>query len=180
MSRSPSVVLHFRDLEIDDVVREAVERRCDRLADEFHEVNRFELTISEKPGFFDGKPGRHWAINGGIYPDVPTFHVEEGELVEVTIRNDTDADHPMHLHGHHVLVLSRDGEPASGSPWWPDTLNLEAGEEYRVAFRADNPGVWMDHCHNLSHAAQGFVMHLAYEGVTTPYELGQETRNRPE
>ena len=47
MSRSPSVVLHFRDLEIDDVVREAVERRCDHLADEFHEVNRFELTITE-------------------------------------------------------------------------------------------------------------------------------------
>ena len=47
MSRNPSVVLHFRDLEIDDVVREAVERRCDHLADEFHEVNRFELTISE-------------------------------------------------------------------------------------------------------------------------------------
>jgi len=47
MSRSPSVVLHFRDLEIDDVVRESVQRRCDHLADEFHEVNRFELTISQ-------------------------------------------------------------------------------------------------------------------------------------
>jgi ribosomal subunit interface protein len=47
MSRSPSVVLHFRDLEIDDTVRESVQRRCDHLADEFHEVNRFELTITE-------------------------------------------------------------------------------------------------------------------------------------
>ena len=141
---------------------------------------RFELTISEKPGFFDGKPGRHWAINGGIYPDVPTFHVEEGELVEVTIRNDTDADHPMHLHGHHVLVLSRDGEPASGSPWWPDTLNLEAGEEYRVAFRADNPGIWMDHCHNLRHAADGLTMHMAYAGVFTPFVVGGDHGNAPE
>ncbi len=47
MSRSPSVVLHFRDVEIDETVRESVHRRCDHLADEFHEVNRFELTISE-------------------------------------------------------------------------------------------------------------------------------------
>ena len=47
MSRSPSVVLHFRDLEIDEMVRDTVQRRCDHLADEFHEVNRFELTISE-------------------------------------------------------------------------------------------------------------------------------------
>ena len=52
MSRSPSVVLHFRDLEIDDVVRESVQRRCDHLADEFHEVNRFELTISENGSGF--------------------------------------------------------------------------------------------------------------------------------
>ena len=52
MSRSPSVFLHFRDLEIDDVVRDAVQRRCEHLADEFHEVNRFELTIAENGNGF--------------------------------------------------------------------------------------------------------------------------------
>ena len=52
MSRSPSVVLHFRDLEIDDMVRESVQRRCDHLADEFHEVSRFELTITENGAGF--------------------------------------------------------------------------------------------------------------------------------
>jgi ribosomal subunit interface protein len=52
MSRNPSVFLHFRDLEIDDVVRDSVQRRCDHLADEFHEVNRFELTIEENGNGF--------------------------------------------------------------------------------------------------------------------------------
>ena len=141
---------------------------------------RFELTISRKVGFFDGRPGRQWAINGRIFPDVPVFHVERGDLVEVTIANESDADHPMHLHGHHVLVLSRDGEPASGSPWWPDTLDVAPGEEYRVAFRADNPGIWMDHCHNLPHAAEGLTMHVAYAGVTTPFEVGGAHHNEPE
>ncbi len=47
MSRSASVVVHFRDVEIDETVREGVQRRCDHLADEFHEVSRFELTIAE-------------------------------------------------------------------------------------------------------------------------------------
>jgi FtsP/CotA-like multicopper oxidase with cupredoxin domain len=108
------------------------------------------------------------------------FHVGRGDLVEVTIVNDSGAEHPMHLHGHHVLVLGRDGEPASGSPWWPDTLNVEAGEEYRVAFRADNPGIWMDHCHNLPHAAAGLTMHVAYAGVTTPFLIGGEHDNEPE
>ena len=52
MSRNPSVVLHFRDVEVDEAVREFVHRRCDHLADEFHEVNRFELTISENGAGF--------------------------------------------------------------------------------------------------------------------------------
>ena len=52
MSRSPSVVLHFRDVEIDEMVRDSVHRRCDHLADEFHEVSRFELTISENGAGF--------------------------------------------------------------------------------------------------------------------------------
>jgi FtsP/CotA-like multicopper oxidase with cupredoxin domain len=50
----------------------------------------------------------------------------------------------MHLHGHHALVLSRNGKPATGSPWWVDTVNALPDEEYEIAFRADNPGLWMD------------------------------------
>jgi FtsP/CotA-like multicopper oxidase with cupredoxin domain len=141
---------------------------------------RFELEISRKPGFLHGRPGRQWALNGEIYPDVPVFVVEEGDLVRVTIVNDTDAVHPMHLHGHHLLVLSRDGEPATGSPWWTDTLNVKAGERYELVFRADNPGIWMDHCHNLGHAAEGLTMHVAYAGVTTPFEVGGDHDNLPE
>jgi len=141
---------------------------------------RFELTIGRWPGFLDGRPGLQWTINGRIFPHVPVFVVEEGDLVRVTIANDTDAVHPMHLHGHHLLVLSRDGVPVSGSPWWADTLNVEAGEQYDVAFRADNPGIWMDHCHNLRHAADGLTMHVMYTGVTTPFKIGDTTHNEPE
>lgn len=63
--------------------------------------------------------------------------------------------HPMHLHGHHAVVLSRNGVPATGSPWWMDSVNVNHGESYDIAFLVDNPGIWMDHCHNLPHAAQG-------------------------
>jgi FtsP/CotA-like multicopper oxidase with cupredoxin domain len=140
----------------------------------------FDLRITKKLGFFDGHPGRQWAINGGIYPDVPMFVVEEGDLVRLTITNDSDVVHPMHLHGHHALVLSRNGQRATGSPWWTDTLNVDPRDEYVIAFRADNPGLWMEHCHNLGHAAAGLTMHLAYAGVTTPFLVGGEHDNTPE
>ena len=54
------------------------------------------------------------------------------------------------------------------------------GETFEVAFVADNPGIWMDHCHNLKHAADGMVAHLMYAGVTTPYVLGGPQNNLPE
>jgi FtsP/CotA-like multicopper oxidase with cupredoxin domain len=84
----------------------------------------------------------------------------------------------MHLHGHHVVVLSRDGVRASGSPWWTDSLEVGNGETYEIAFIADNPGVWMDHCHNLPHATQGLVTHLGYLGVRDSFRIGDH--NEPE
>ena len=77
-----------------------------------------------------------------------------------------------------VVVLARDGVAASGSPWWVDSLEVGDGESYDVAFVADNPGIWSDHCHNLIHAADGLVVHLMYAGVAPSYRIGGD--NVPE
>ncbi len=140
----------------------------------------FEYAVGRRPGFLDGRPGIWWSVNGSLYPDMPMFVVREGDVVRVRISNDSGESHPMHLHGHHAVVLARDGQEATGSPWWFDSLEVRSGEEVDVAFVADNPGIWMDHCHNLSHAREGLVTHLVYEGVTTPYRLGRATGNTPE
>lgn len=130
--------------------------------------------------FLDGLPLRAYTVNGEVYPHIPALPVVEGELVTLTLANRDTEPHPMHLHGHHVLVLSRDGRPATGTPLWLDTVDVGPGEVWRVALRADNPGIWLDHCHNLPHATQGMVLHVAYEGVTTPYAVGTATGNQPE
>jgi FtsP/CotA-like multicopper oxidase with cupredoxin domain len=140
----------------------------------------FEYSIGRRPGFVDGRPGLHWSINGRLFPDVPMFVVEEGDVVRMTVENHSGEVHPMHLHGHHAVVLSRNGVPASGSPWWVDTLDVASGDSYEIAFVADNPGIWSDHCHKLPHAAEGLVAHLAYEGVHTPFRIGGTAGNEPE
>jgi FtsP/CotA-like multicopper oxidase with cupredoxin domain len=86
----------------------------------------------------------------------------------------------MRLHGHRLVVLARNGVPASGSPWWVDSLHVRPGETFDAAFVADNPGVWMDHCHNLLHAEEGMVAHLMYEGFDTPFRIGGSVANQPE
>ncbi|MFF2092427.1 multicopper oxidase family protein [Paenibacillus sp. NPDC058174] len=140
----------------------------------------FKLVLDNKLGFYNGELGFHYTMNGKLFPDTPMFMVKEGELVKMTIVNRGSVDHPMHLHGHHMLVLSRNGVQATGSPWWSDTLDVTPGDVYEVGFIADNPGIWMDHCHNLDHAAAGMSMHLMYEGVDSPYKIGSGTVNRPE
>jgi FtsP/CotA-like multicopper oxidase with cupredoxin domain len=133
---------------------------------------RFNYRIGRRIGFENGKPGFWWSINGHLFPDIPMFMVSKGDVVLMTIANNSGAVHPMHLHGHHAVVLSRNGVKATGSPWWIDSLEVDNHQTYVIAFVADNPGIWMDHCHNLDHAADGLVAHLAYTGVAEPYVVG--------
>ena len=141
---------------------------------------KFDYRIGRKAGFLDGKPGLWWSINGHLFPDVPMFMVTTGDIVRMTISNSSGEVHPMHLHGHHAVVLSRNGVAATGSPWWFDSLDVGDGETYEIAFVADNPGIWVDHCHNLKHAADGLLAHLAYTDVATPYKIGDVAGNKPE
>jgi FtsP/CotA-like multicopper oxidase with cupredoxin domain len=140
----------------------------------------FTYSIGRRPGFIDGVPGMHWSINGHLYPDVPMFVVAYGDVVRMRISNHSGELHPIHLHGHHAVVLSRNGLPATGSPWWIDSLDVANGDSYDIAFLADNPGIWMDHCHNLKHAVEGLIAHVMYVGVTTPFLIGGPTGNIPE
>jgi FtsP/CotA-like multicopper oxidase with cupredoxin domain len=148
--------------------------------DPTHPDRTFKYSIGRRPGFLNGKPGLWWSINGHLFPDVPMFVVEEGDVVRMHLENHSGAVHPMHLHGHHAVVLARDGVKATGSPWWIDSLDVASGHNYDIAFVADNPGIWMDHCHNLPHAAQGLVAHLMYAGLTEPFRVGGADNNEPE
>jgi FtsP/CotA-like multicopper oxidase with cupredoxin domain len=140
----------------------------------------FEYRVGRRIGFLDGKPGMWWTVNGHFWPDVPMYMVTTGDVVQMTISNTSGEVHPMHLHGHHAVVLSRNGVQATGSPWWMDSLDVGDDETYVVAFVADNPGIWVDHCHNLKHAAEGLLAHLAYTDVGTPYRVGGKVGNQPE
>ena len=140
----------------------------------------FDLVFDDWLGFYKGAFGLRQTVNGEVFPHTPMLMVKQGDLVRTRFVNRGEEDHPMHLHGHHMLVLSRNGKAVTGSPVWQDTVLVRPGEEWEVAFRADNPGIWMDHCHNFVHTSLGMVLHLSYEGVTTPYVIGGHAGNRPE
>jgi FtsP/CotA-like multicopper oxidase with cupredoxin domain len=140
----------------------------------------FTLAFDVWLGFYNGSFALRQTINGQVFPDAPMHMVREGELVKMTFINRGEEDHPMHLHGHHFLVLGKNGNRPTGSPIWLDTVNVAPGETVEIGFRADNPGIWMDHCHNLTHTALGMVLHLTYENVTSPYLVGGAAHNHPD
>ncbi|GAA0247069.1 multicopper oxidase family protein [Cryptosporangium japonicum] len=130
----------------------------------------FDLRLDDGFGFSEGRLSYVSSlINGRLYPAVPSLEVAEGDRVRIRIASRSTIQHPFHLHGHRVRVISRNGDAATGSPWWTDTLNVDTGEVYEIEFVADNPGIWMDHCHNFQHGANGMILHLAYQGVSTPF-----------
>lgn len=74
--------------------------------------------------------------------------------------------HPIHLHGHDSFVLAQGSGAYSPStvklnfdnPPRRDTVTLAAGGYLVIAFKTDNPGSWLMHCHVAWHASEGFAV----------------------
>ncbi|MGW1077795.1 multicopper oxidase family protein [Streptomyces sp. NPDC002537] len=95
-----------------------------------------------------------WAINAKKYTPSQRYPVAAGERVRLAFVNDTTMWHPMHLHGHTFAL------PGGGPR--KDTAIVRPGQRLEVDFDADNPGLWMVHCHNVYHAESGMMTVLGY------------------
>ncbi|MFF8313074.1 multicopper oxidase family protein [Streptomyces lydicus] len=96
----------------------------------------------------------NWAINGRPYTPSQRYPVWQGERVRIVFRNHSRMWHPMHVHGHTFALP--DGGPLK------DTTILLPGRRVAVDFDADNPGLWMVHCHNVYHSESGMMTILGY------------------
>ncbi len=115
-----------------------------------------------------------FTLNGRSYPDVPSLKVREGERVRIRMINAGSMSiHPMHIHGHSFEVVAIDGNPVpEAARQMRDVVTLAPGERFDVEFTADNPGIWLLHCHELHHAAMGMIMLIEYEGFEARLEDG--------
>ncbi len=91
------------------------------------------------------------SLNGKSFPATEGYIFQQGDWATFHYYNEGLQIHPMHLHQFPQLVYARDGIPLD-QPYWADTINIAPGERYSVLFNTDSPGVWVWHCHILSHA----------------------------
>ncbi|KAI9892924.1 MAG: hypothetical protein M1814_001083 [Vezdaea aestivalis] len=134
---------------------------------------------------------------GGQYPgylDVTSSNHTEGSWVYMVIsgrpiKNTTGvifppAAHPIHLHGHDFALLAQSKDLYPGdlnkvnltltNPPRRDVVLLPAQGYIVIAFKADNPGVWLLHCHIAWHASSGLGLQVA-ENVDR-IKIAPETR----
>ncbi len=140
----------------------------------------YNLALNNQMGTSLGRTGMTYTINGKVFPNTGMLMVKEGQLVEIQFDNQSNLYHPMHLHGHSFYVLAHNGKPLTGSPVRLDTVLVPPHSTYDIAFVANNPGIWMLHCHNFLHANWGMDTMLAYYGYTTPYTVGTQSGNFPD
>ncbi|KAL3240129.1 ferroxidase FET5 [Nakaseomyces bracarensis] len=124
------------------------------------------------------------AIDPRIYGDnINVFVLEPNEIVEIVLNNYDPGKHPFHLHGHNFQLVQKspgfhldenfdeseqdsktvrynESAPLMDFPAHPvmrDTIVLEPNGHAVLRFRADNPGVWIFHCHVDWHLEQGLA-----------------------
>jgi uncharacterized cupredoxin-like copper-binding protein len=89
-------------------------------------------------------------LNGKSFPGTEPLLLETGDWVAADYYNEGLTAHPMHQHQFPQLVYAKDGIPLD-YPYWADTVNVAPGERYSVIYQATDPGVWVWHCHILTH-----------------------------
>jgi iron transport multicopper oxidase len=98
------------------------------------------------------------ATNSTVYGDnTNAFVLNKGEVVEIVLNNQDPGKHPFHLHGHNFQLAwraddeSNDFNPDNATfasvPMRRDTVMVRPDSNLVLRFRADNPGIWLFHCH---------------------------------
>lgn len=107
-----------------------------------------------------------WHLNGKVISQDRWLNVNEGDVIRIVFENKSMMHHPMHLHGHFFRVINNFGE---FSPL-KHTVDVAPHQTRIIEFKAEEPGRWMLHCHNLYHMTSGMGRVLRYQSFATTAE----------
>lgn len=107
--------------------------------------------------------GMAWAINGVAGPGGDMIgKFVKGETIILDIDNATNFDQPLHIHGHVWQLTEQGGIPLEGQPW-RDTILVPRLQKQKLAFVADNPGIWVLQSLVAERADSGLIASFAVE-----------------
>jgi FtsP/CotA-like multicopper oxidase with cupredoxin domain len=102
----------------------------------------------------------HWTINGKEYPKTDPLLLRANTRYRLLFDNQSDDDHPVHLHRHTFELTRFAGTPTRGV--FKDVVVVPRRKTVEVDFLANNPGLTLFHCHQQLHMDFGFMTLLRY------------------
>jgi hypothetical protein len=90
--------------------------------------------------------------------------VKKGEILRITLFNNSMMRHPMHLHGFDFRVLNKNGVQAP----LKNVLDVMPMETDVIEFAANTDGDWFFHCHILYHMMAGMNRVFAVGDTQNP------------
>jgi FtsP/CotA-like multicopper oxidase with cupredoxin domain len=92
-----------------------------------------------------------WSMDNRVLSESDKILIKKGEIVRITLFNNSMMRHPMHLHGHDFRVLNGQGEYAP----LKNVLDIMPMETNVIEYEANLEGDWFFHCHILYHMMAG-------------------------
>ncbi len=92
-----------------------------------------------------------WSMDDKVLSESDKILVKKGEVLRITLHNNSMMRHPMHLHGFDFRVLNKNGIQ---SPL-KNVLDIMPMETDVIEFEANEEGDWFFHCHILYHMMAG-------------------------
>ncbi len=112
---------------------------------------KFELT---------GNMNRYiWSIDNKVLSETDKILIKKGEIVRITLYNNSMMRHPMHLHGHDFRLINGKGDFAP----LKNVVDIMPMETNIIEFEANLEGDWFFHCHILYHMMAGMNRVFSYE-----------------
>jgi FtsP/CotA-like multicopper oxidase with cupredoxin domain len=102
----------------------------------------------------------HWTINGKEYPKTDPIMLRENKRYRLRFDNQSDDDHPVHLHRHSFELKSIAGESTAGI--FKDVVVVPRRKVVEVELLASHPGATLFHCHQQLHMDFGFMTLFQY------------------
>ena len=106
-----------------------------------------------------------WSMDNRVFSETDKIPVKKGEVLRITIYNNSMMRHPMHLHGFDFRVINGKGEY---SPL-KNVLDIMPMETNTIEFLANEEGDWFFHCHILYHMMGGMNRVFAVDDYQNPY-----------
>lgn len=102
----------------------------------------------------------HWTINGKEFPKTDPVVVKENRRYLLRFDNQSDDDHPVHLHRHSFELRNVAGKKTAGV--MKDVVIVPRRQIVEVELHANNPGATLFHCHQQMHMDFGFMTLFRY------------------